>query len=217
MCGNGIRCFARYIKDRGILTTHQFKVETLAGCIVPEILASDADGRQVRVDMGVPILRPHDIPFVDSALTADQVQNHVIEALGTQIPVTAVSMGNPHCMIFQDDLEQRLDPAVYGPAVETHPVFPEKTNVEFMEILDCNTAKVTVWERGCGFTLACGTGACASAVAAVLNGKTEPVVDIILPGGTLKIEWEQASSGHVFMTGPADYVFEGVVTIPETL
>jgi diaminopimelate epimerase len=207
MCGNGIRCFARYVYDRGIFSGRQMRVETLAGLMQPKL----NDDGTVTVDMGPPILAPERIPFAGPGQTAP-VLNYPLEVLDTVVPVTPVSMGNPHCMIFQDDLAQPLDPVIYGPAIEKHPLFPAKTNVEFLEILDSRTIKVVVWERGCGFTLACGTGACASAVAAMLQGKAGSEVEIILPGGSLMISWDREANGSVFMTGPAEYVFEGDLT-----
>lgn len=210
MCGNGIRCFARYVNHHGIISKPAFRVETLAGLIQPQV---HADGL-VTVNMGPPILAADHIPFTGSP-GASQVQHFPLQVLGQTVPVSLVSMGNPHCIIFQDDLSQPLSPADFGPAIETHPLFPAKTNVEFLEILDSKTIRVTVWERGCGFTLACGTGACASAVAAALCGKTEHSVEVHLPGGVLQIQWDREHSNDVLMTGPATFVFEGDILIPE--
>jgi diaminopimelate epimerase len=178
------------------------------------MLLTNNPDKTVTVDMGAPILESERIPFGLSP-RLPVVLNHPIEVMGKTIPVTLVSMGNPHCMIFQDDLPEKLDPAVFGPAIETHPMFPEKTNVEFVTILDEKTIDVVVWERGCGFTLACGTGACATAVASTLCGKTEERAEVRLPGGSLDIHWQRDGSGHVMMTGPATYVFTGQIELPQ--
>jgi diaminopimelate epimerase len=145
------------------------------------------------------------------------IQNKSLEVLGLEVPVTAISMGNPHCLVFQDDLKQALDPAVYGPALEKHPAFPAKTNVEFVQVVNRQHLKVTVWERGCGFTLACGTGACATAVGAIQLGKADHNVDIELPGGILNIQWDGNPSSSVLMSGPATYVFNGTIELPANI
>jgi diaminopimelate epimerase len=209
MCGNGIRCFALFVRDLGLVTKDSFVVETLAGPISPQINSD----RSVTVDMGAPILEPAKIPFVAENAKMP-VQRYAVPVLDQQVPVTPVSMGNPHCLIFQEDLPNKLDPAVYGPALEKHPVFPAKTNVEFIETMSRTHLKVTVWERGCGFTLACGTGACATAVAAIMLGKTEQNVDVELPGGILRIQWNGQLESSVLMSGPATYVFEGEIEVP---
>ena len=213
MCCNGIRCFALYAKNNGYLKSNTFKAETRAGLLTLTIHNDDT----VTVNMGAPILEAQKIPFVSNNGLSENavVKDYPIAVLGQQVPVTLVSMGNPHCLIFQNDLEKPLDPAQFGPAIETHPNFPKKTNVEFLEVVNDHTLKATVWERGCGFTLACGTGACASAVGAMLLGKiTAPKVDVILPGGTLLIEWSQQENAPVMMTGPATTVFTGNFTVP---
>lgn len=203
MCGNGIRCFARFVRDLNLVSVEKeaFLVETLAGPIRPKINADQT----VTVDMGAPIFEAAKIPFQGG---------QSLEAGGQSIPVTAISMGNPHCLLFQDDLPKALDPAVFGPLLEVHPAFPKKTNVEFLEVLDGHTLRCTVWERGCGFTLACGTGACASAVGAILAGKVKSPVTVQLPGGSLLIEWE--SGQHVMMSGPATYAFSGTVDLQKS-
>lgn len=209
MCGNGIRCFALYVRDQGIVSKDAFVAETLAGPIAPRINAD----RTVTVDMGAPILEPAKIPF--SANGANMpVQRFPLTVLDTQVPVTPVSMGNPHCLIFQDELMTTLDPAVYGPALEKHSAFPAKTNVEFIEPISRSHLKVVVWERGCGFTLACGTGACATAVAAIMLDKAEKDVNVELPGGVLRIQWDGNLQSHVFMSGPATYAFHGEIEVP---
>lgn len=194
MCGNGIRCFARFVSDNGLITKNKFTAETLAGPISPQLNADQT----VTVDMGPPVYEG------EKTLTV----------LDRQIPIMKVSMGNPHCLIFQDDLDKPLDPAVFGPVLETHPEFPAKTNVEFLTLKPNNTLDCVVWERGCGFTLACGTGACASAVAAIRLGKLSgtSAVNVILPGGPLSIEW--AGEGQsVMMTGPATYAYTGQIEV----
>lgn len=194
MCGNGIRCFARFVSDQGVITQSGFTAETLAGPISPRINADQT----VTVDMGPPVLEGQ----------------HTLNVLGQEFQVTLVNMGNPHCLIFQDDLAAPLDPAVFGPVIETHAMFPAKTNVEFLTLKDDNTLDCVVWERGCGFTLACGTGACASAVGAIQLGKLsgDSAVKVILPGGPLTIEW--AGEGHpVLMTGPATYAYTGTISV----
>jgi diaminopimelate epimerase len=227
MCGNGIRCFARYIIDQGILPLppegKAFQVETLAGLIKPKVHPNGL----VTVDMGMPVLLPPQIPFHPGAETIPlhtYVYHLAIEE--QNIPILPVSMGNPHCIIFQEDVPGNpLDPKQMGPLLEVHPQFPAKTNVEFVQVLNRNTVEVTVWERGCGFTLACGTGACATAVASILLGKTERTVEVKLPGGSLQIQWDydiHRSAGNcaenvwpsVFMTGPAETVFKGDISVP---
>ncbi len=209
MCGNGIRCFALYVRDLGLVNKDGFTVETLAGPISPRINPD----RTVTVDMGAPILEPGKIPFSASDAKAP-VQRYELTVQEQQVPVTPVSMGNPHCLIFQDELPTALDPAVYGPLLEKHPAFPAKTNVEFVQTLSRTHLKVTVWERGCGFTLACGTGACATAVGAIMLGKAENNVDVELPGGILHIQWDGNPQSPVLMSGPATYVFQGEIEVP---
>jgi diaminopimelate epimerase len=201
MCGNGIRCFARYVHDRGIIDKNIFSVSTLAGAIVPEVLS---DGR-VRVDMGEPILTPAKIPVAIGDI--GRVINYPIEAGGRKLNCTAVSMGNPHCVIFTDKDSAQMAKTL-GSILEKHSLFPEKTNVEFVEVLSRDKIRVDVWERGCGITLACGTGACASVVATVLNGHTDRNVEVELPGGNLFIEWRE-DTNRLFMTGGCETVFEG--------
>jgi diaminopimelate epimerase len=202
MCGNGIRCFAKFVKDNGF-NANKFEVETLAGIIKPEIIGSD-----VRVDMGEPILNPKDVP---ANLDGDMAVDEELEIDGRNLRITAVSMGNPHTVSFVETLEG-FPIAEIGAKVELHPTFPKKTNVEFVQVMSNDTLKVAVWERGAGITLACGTGACASLVAAVLNKKiTQRSAKVQLPGGDLHINW--ADDNHVYMTGPAETVFIGNIKI----
>lgn len=202
MCGNGMRCFAKYVYEKGHIKKKQFKVNTFAGIKIPEILANG----EIKVNMGAPFLKPQEIPFKgDSAL------NFEIKAGDKTFKANAVSMGNPHCLIFSDDDTEEL--AInYGPIIEKHELFPEKTNVEFIKVLSRSNIKIDVWERGCGITQACGTGACASVVASILNNLTDNCVKADLPGGSLTIEWQGSSENNnenVFMTGKAETVFWG--------
>jgi len=212
MCGNGIRCMAKYLFSLEGLpegSAKSYTIETGAGPIVPAVRA---DGL-VRVDMGFPVLEGTKVP---TALAPTRDGNQVVEAPitagGKEWRVTCVSMGNPHAVVFVDDLDA-VDLAAVGPAFETHPAFPAKTNTEFVQVLSPTHLKMKVWERGAGPTLACGTGACALHVAAVLAGQTdERVCTVSLPGGDLEIEW-RASDGRLFMSGPAEPVFSGAARL----
>lgn len=203
MCGNGIRCFARYIYDQGIVISDPMLVETGAGILKLVLYVKEGQVQGVQVDMGEPILRADRIPVLGEG---EPVVGQSIEVLGKNYIYTAVSMGNPHCVIFVEDFST-LDFERLGPAIEKHPLFPRKTNVEFIQINSPQEITMKVWERGAGPTLACGTGACASVVAAVLNHKTDRAVTVHLPGGDLFIEW--GHDNHVYMTGPGAYVFKG--------
>ncbi len=205
MCGNGIRCFAKYVYDTGYIKKNCLTVETLAGILSVELETDNNGVRGVTVNMGEPHLNPADIPVIADS---DIVVEKDIEAGGHKFFFTAVSMGNPHCVIFVKDLE-RLEFDIVGPAIEKHPLFPRKTNVEFVRVDNQNEITVKVWERGAGPTLACGTGACASVVAAVLEGRTERKVTVHLPGGDLFVEWIE--DNRVLMTGPAAYVFRATL------
>ena len=203
MCGNAIRCFARYVYDQAIVTNNPMKVETLAGVLTLDLNIQEGQVQGVRVDMGEPILRPDLIPVQGQG---ESVVGQSLEVLGETLLYTAVSMGNPHCVIFVDDFTT-LDFERVGAEIEKHPLFPRKTNVEFIHVDSPSEMTMKVWERGAGPTLACGTGACGSTVAAVLNHKTDRAVTVHLPGGDLFIEW--GPDNHVYMTGPATYVFSG--------
>ena len=201
MCGNATRCVAKYIFDRG-LAGKTIRLETLAGIKTIEVA-----GDGYRVCMGTPALDAADIPVTGYQ---GRVISQPLGVQGRQFNMTCVSMGNPHCVIFVDSVEEiALDKL--GPAVETHPAFPRKTNVEFAQILSRNEVRVRVWERAAGVTLACGTGACATLVAGVLNGLLDRKATVHLPGGDLLIEWLE--DGEVVMTGPAREVFEGEIEI----
>lgn len=203
MCGNGIRCFARYIYDQGIVTKNSMQVETLAGILTLNLDIQNGQVQGVRVDMGEPILRAELIPVLAQGLP---VMGQSLEVCGETFQYTAVSMGNPHCVIFVENFAT-LDFERVGPAIEQHSLFPRKTNVEFIEVNSPKEITMKVWERGVGPTLSCGTGACASAVAAVLNQKTDRAVTVHLSGGDLLVEW--GLDNHVYMTGSATYVFQG--------
>lgn len=199
MCGNGIRCFAKYVYNKGIVTKRSFTVKTLAGVISPHI---EPNGL-ITVDMGEPILNPTNIPV---NLPLDIVVNYPITIEDKEFRINCVSMGNPHCVIFSNET---IDTEKYGSIISGHKLFPQKTNVEFVKIISRGYIKVDVWERGCGITLACGTGACACTVASVLNKLTENMITVELPGGKLNINYDQTSN-RIFMTGEAEMVFEGV-------
>lgn len=202
MCGNGIRCFAKYARDKQLVDSTKFGIETLAGIITPEILE---DGT-VKVNMSKPILESDKIPFKGS-----NNLNYPLQISERNFKINAISMGNPHCIIFVDTDEDLLELArTYGPNIEPNALFPEKTNVEFIKIISKTEMDLRVYERGCGITLACGTGACASVVAAILNNLTENKVQVNLLGGALIIEWRGSLTDphhDVFMTGPAQYSF----------
>ncbi|NLV15846.1 MAG: diaminopimelate epimerase [Syntrophomonadaceae bacterium] len=206
MCGNGIRCVARYAWEKGLVSKKSFAVRTLAGIIYPEVIIEDGRVVLVKVNMGEPILTPARIP-VD--LTGDAAIGQKLVAADREFVYSAVSMGNPHCVIFVDDINE-VPVARWGAAIERHPVFPSKTNVEFVQVLEPGRLRMKVWERGAGETLACGTGACASLVAAVLNGQADRKAILHLDGGDLIIEWSKKDN-HVFMSGPAATAFEGQI------
>jgi diaminopimelate epimerase len=206
MCGNGMRCLARFLADSdGDFPGRQWQIETLAGRIVPELRQ---DG-SIRVDMGAPFLDPESIPTTLPCGDNGLAQGN-LEVAGTSFAVGAAGMGNPHVVIPVDDIEA-VDLERYGAAFEVHPVFPARTNVHFVQVISRTHLVMRVWERGAGPTLACGTGACATLVVAHLLGLAERCARLDLPGGPLEIDWDEAS-GHVFMAGPAVAVFDGVVT-----
>ena len=201
MCGNGIRCFAKYVYEHDLTRNKELEVETLAGIIRPRIV-----GKLVEVDMGEPTLEGRKIP-----VDADgQIVNRPLIVDGRSYTVTCVSMGNPHCVTYLDDIES-LDLEKVGPAFEHHAFFPKRVNTEFIKVLSADEVNMRVWERGAGETWACGTGASAVAVAGVLGGKTERNVTVHLKGGDLFIEWRD--NNRVYMTGAAEEVFQGRVRI----
>ncbi|MFM2429033.1 MAG: Diaminopimelate epimerase 2 [Cyanobacteriota bacterium] len=206
MCGNGIRCMARFIADlEGTAAKESYTIHTLAGLIVPKLTA---DG-QVTVDMGKPRLNAAEIPTTLADGKGQSIAQP-LEVAGQTWQVTNVSMGNPHCITFVDDVAA-IDLEKIGPQFEHNAAFPQRTNTEFIQVVRPDYLKMRVWERGAGITLACGTGACASLVAAVLNGKSDRKATIELPGGPLLIEW--AADDRIFMTGPAERAFTGSVAI----
>lgn len=210
MCGNGMRCFAKYIYDKKLVSEKQFKVKTLAGIIQPKILANGS----VKVNMGKPILEKNKIPFNApstswSGFSEVKTEDYKITVSGKTFKINPVSMGNPHCVIFTKENPNELAQK-YGPEIEKHRYFPQKTNVEFVKIISENEVEMCVYERGCGITLACGTGACATVVASVLNNLTEGKVKVNLLGGCVNIDWKGTKDDpnkDVFLTGPAQYVF----------
>jgi diaminopimelate epimerase len=205
MCGNGIRCVAKYVHDHGLSLANPLRIETDAGVLTLELMLDERSKvARVRVDMGSPRLRPEEIPV---SLPGERVIDSLIDAEGTLLRMTCVSMGNPHAVVFVDQLaEVLLDE--WGPAVETHALFPERVNVHFAAVQDRGTVQMLTWERGSGATLACGTGAAAVCVAGVLTERTDRSIAALLPGGTLQLAWPDERSS-VFMTGPARQVFEG--------
>jgi diaminopimelate epimerase len=207
MCGNGIRCLAKYAWEKRLVQKTSISVRTLAGPMYPELSIEDGKVVQVKVDMGMPILKAADIPVLTSNETAEREK---LSISGQEFEFTGVSMGNPHCVIMVEDLAV-VPVKEWGPQIEVHACFPRKTNVEFVQVLNRNEMKMQVWERGAGETLACGTGACATLVAGVITGKTDRKGVVHLRGGDLLIEWSQ-DNGHVYMTGPAQVVFEGEIT-----
>ncbi len=202
MCGNGVRCFAKYIFENNRSRKRDFSVETLAGIIKPQIL----DNGEVKVNMGQPRLKRKDIPV------AGPPEEEVINSpLTPQLNITCVSMGNPHCVIFVDDFKN-TEIGKLGPQIETNPLFPRRTNVEFVKVKNRKNIEVKIWERGVGETLACGTGACASVVAGVLNNKVERKVQVTLLGGKLNVEWCKKDN-NVYLQGEAKIVFAGEIKI----
>lgn len=206
MCGNASRCVGKYVFDHELTTKKEITLETKAGIKLITLLDGNAKKRKVRVDMGEPILNPELIPV---KITQNPTLKYPLKIEDKTWEINCVSMGNPHAVIFTNNIKN-LDLPTIGPKFESNPIFPRKTNTEFVEVIDKKTLNMRVWERGAGETLACGTGACAVAVAAVLNGLTERKVNINLLGGQLEIEWNE-NNNHVYMTGEAVTVFDGVI------
>ena len=205
MCGNGIRCVAKYVYDYGLTDKTSISVETLAGIKYLDLTVEDGKVVLVKVDMGKPMLRPEEVPVVSEK---EEVIDEPITVDGQEYRMTCVSMGNPHAVVFIDqDVKEFLLETV-GVKFENHERFPKRVNTEFVNVLDRHTAQMRVWERGSGETLACGTGACAVAVACALNGLTEDEVTVKLLGGDLQIKWDREKN-TVYMTGPAEVVFDG--------
>ena len=211
MCGNGIRCVGKYVYDHG-LTETSISVETLGGIKYLDLTVEDGQAVLIRVDMGEPELRADHIPVVREA--EERVINEAVTVDGREYRMTGVSMGNPHAVVFLEDIKG-LDIEKIGPKFENHERFPNRINTEFVRVIDRETIEMRVWERGSGETMACGTGACAAAVASILNGLAERRVTVRLLGGDLLIEWDQ-ETGKVYMTGPAVTVFEGETRVSWT-
>lgn len=208
MCGNGIRCFAKYLYEHELTTELTFTVETLAGDIIPQLTLKDGKVSSVCVDMGEPRLERAEIPMTGSP---GRVINEPVTAGDRTFELTAVSMGNPHAVAFVNDV-RNFPLEKYGAFLETEARFPRKTNVEFVQVISPDYLLMRVWERGAGVTLACGTGACATLVAAVLTGKAERRATVELPGGPLQIFWNETDN-RVYMTGPATEVFRGKIKL----
>ncbi|MBK5719741.1 diaminopimelate epimerase [Dysgonomonas sp. Marseille-P4677] len=204
MCGNASRCVGKYVYDNGLSLKKEITLETKAGVKYITLLDGNEKSRNITVDMGEPILEPNLIPV---EIAEEPVLNFPLNIDETTWKISCVSMGNPHAVVFTTNIKD-LDLPVLGPKFEKHPIFPRKTNTEFIEVVDRHTLNMRVWERGAGETLACGTGACAAAVAAILNNLCDRKITIHLLGGDLDIEWNKENN-HVYMTGEAVTVFEG--------
>ena len=205
MCGNGIRCVAKYVYDYGLTDKTSISVETLAGIKYLDLTVEDGKVVLVKVDMGKPMLRPEEVPVVSEK---EEVIDEPITVDGQEYRMTCVSMGNPHAVVFIDQDVKEFPLETVGVKFENHERFPKRVNTEFVNVLDRHTAQMRVWERGSGETLACGTGSCAVAVACALNGLTEDEVTVKLLGGDLQIKWDREKN-TVYMTGPAEVVFDG--------
>jgi len=202
MCGNGIRCLAKYIRDSRLSVKKELSIETLAG---PRMVKGT--GKTFQVDMGEPIMKGKDIPVNLSG----RIINRPLKTETKEFRITCLSMGNPHCVTFHENLDN-VPIDKYGPLLENYSIFPKRVNVSFVNVVSKGELQVRVWERGTGATLACGTAACASAVASVLNGFTDRKVTVVLPGGKLDVEWS-TKDNHVYMTGPAETIFYGEIAI----
>ena len=209
MCGNGIRCVGKYVYDKGLTNKTTISIETLAGIKILKMQEENGKIKLITVDMGEPILEPNKIPVKSNE---NPVKNLLLNAENRDFKFTCVSMGNPHGITFIDEDVNSFDVCKFGKKLEVDSVFPQKANIEFVNIIDEKNIKMRVWERGAGETLACGTGACAVTVASVLNGYTKREVTIKLLGGDLKINWSKEDN-HIYMTGPATTVFEGEIEI----
>ncbi len=204
MCGNGIRCVGKYVYERGLTKKTELTIDTKGGLRVIQLFVEGGKVTRVKVDMGTPELNPRLIPV---NLPGELVLRHRLQIMGQTWYITCVNMGNPHAVVFVRDPEV-IDLPTIGPMIEHHPLFPRRTNVEFVRIIDRGILQMRVWERGAGETLACGTGACASLVATVLAGLCDRTVQMKLSGGNLQLHWD-ASDNHVYQTGPAAFVYDG--------
>jgi diaminopimelate epimerase len=203
MCGNAVRCVAKYVYEHGIAQKDVLQVETGAGVLTLELTVEDGSVERVKVDMGRPVLQPEWIP---ATWSGDEIIDQPLSVDGREFHVTCVSMGNPHCVTYVEELTDELVLG-FGPRIERDPHFPNRVNAEFVQVLSQREVRMRVWERGSGETLACGTGASAVCVAGVLSGRTEREITAHLPGGDLQLHW--AENGHLYMTGPATEVFSG--------
>lgn len=210
MCGNAIRCVARYVYDKGYVNTAEFSIESMGKVKYITLTVENGVVTGVRVDMGAPILKAADIPVVSNG---DRVINNEITVDGRKFNMTCVSMGNPHAVMFIDRSPREFELEHFGPLFENNSIFPKRVNAEFARVVDRNNIEMRVWERGTGETLACGTGTCATVVAAILNGYADNDVTVHLLGGDLKIHWSGNESDSVIMTGPAEYVFSGEINL----
>ncbi len=208
MCGNGVRCIAKYVYDHHLTDKTRISLETLGGIKYLDLNIKDGKVETVKVDMGEPILKPEEIPV---KLSKEIVINEPVDVDGLIWNMTCISMGNPHAVVFVDDTKS-LDLEKIGPSFEKHSIFPEQVNTEFVRVIDRKTVDMRVWERGSGETFACGTGACATAMACILNEKTDDEVLVHLVGGDLLIEYDRETN-HIFMTGPATEVFSGEINL----
>ena len=206
MCGNGIRCVAKYVHDKGMTDQSEFSIISGGQIKYMDLTVKNGETVAVKVDMGEPVLVPELVPVVAEG---ERAVDEPITVCGQQYRMTCVSMGNPHAVVFMEDVAN-LKIEEVGPHFENHERFPKRTNTEFVEVIDRQHVKMRVWERGTGETLACGTGCCATAVACVLNGLTDRHVTVQVLGGSITIDWDEETN-HVFMTGPAEFVFEGEV------
>lgn len=202
MCGNGIRCFFKYLHDNKITVKDQITVDTKGGIVTPRL-----KGKLIEVDMGEPIISCRQIPVNWDG----ELINRTLSLPDIKFQITCVSMGNPHCITFVPDVKS-FPVSTFGSRLENHPLFPKKTNVEFVEVVDPHHIRLRVWERGVGETLACGSGACAAVVASFLNKKTKRKLKVDLEGGTLNISWNQKDN-HIYMTGPATTVYDGEIEL----
>lgn len=207
MCGNGIRCFAKFVRDERLTASERLVVDTGAGQITTELLSEDGPFAEVRALMGKPRFRRSEIPMLGRDI--ERVVDERVTAAGKDFFVLALSMGNPHCVVFVESLAE-VELANWGQALETHPVFPERTNVEFVEVTGVTRLKMAVWERGSGATLACGTGACASVVAAATKGMIARRATVDMPGGSVTVDWDD--DDLVWLTGGCAVVFRGVTS-----
>lgn len=211
MCGNGIRCVAKYVYDYGLTDKTRISVETLGGIKHLDLAVEGGKVKLVRVNMGKPELNPHLIPVVPERPVDRELIDARITVEGEEYRMTCISMGNPHAVIYVDDTDG-LELEKIGPKFESHSRFPNRINTEFVKVIDRHAVQMRVWERGSGETLACGTGACAAAVASILNGLTEDKITVKLLGGDLEIEWNREEN-IVYMTGPAVAVYDGEIDI----